>query len=49
MIDDRGEGSTDDAADRPPLFRSWAGVYALVLGTEGLLILLFHLFTRHFR
>ena len=35
--------------DRPPLFRTWAGVYALVLGFLGLLVVLFHLFTRHYR
>lgn len=35
--------------DRPPFFRSWAGVYALVLGSLGFLVLLFHLFTRHYK
>jgi hypothetical protein len=35
--------------DRPPVFRTWAGVYALVLGVLGFLTLLFHLFTRHYR
>ena len=38
-----------DADDRPPLFRTWAGVYALVLGFLGFLVLLFHVFTRHYR
>jgi hypothetical protein len=32
--------------DRPPFFRSWAGVYAVVLGFLGVLILVFHLLTR---
>jgi len=35
--------------DRPPLFRSWSAVYALVLGFEAFLILLFHLFTRSYK
>ena len=35
--------------DRPPFFRTWTGVYALVLGVLGFLILVFHLFTRHYR
>jgi hypothetical protein len=35
--------------DRPPFLGTWAGVYAAVLGFLGLLVLLFHLFTRHFR
>jgi hypothetical protein len=34
---------------RPPFFRRWSAVYALVLGFLALLVLLFHLFTRHFR
>ena len=37
------------AEDRPPFFRSWAGVYALVLGFLGFLVILFHLFTRYYR
>ncbi len=32
--------------DRPPFFRTWAGVYAAVLGFLGFLILVFHLLTR---
>ena len=35
--------------DRPPFFGSWTPVYGLVLGFLGLLILLFDLFTRHYR
>lgn len=35
--------------DRPPVFRKWTGVYALVLGFLGFLVLLFHLFTRHYK
>jgi hypothetical protein len=37
------------AEDRPPFFRSWSAVYALVLGLEAFLILLFHLFTRIYK
>jgi hypothetical protein len=45
------DADTEDPTpeDRPPVFRSWTGVYALVLGFLGLLVLLFHLFTRHYR
>ena len=35
--------------DRPPFFRSWTGVYALVLGFLGFLVILFYLFTRYYR
>lgn len=35
--------------DRPPFFGSWSAVYALVLGFEAFLILLFHLFTRSYK
>jgi len=35
--------------DRPPFFRSWAGVYAVVLGFLGLLVLIFYLLTRGLR
>jgi len=32
--------------DRPPFFGSWTGVYAVVLGILGALILVFALLTR---
>jgi hypothetical protein len=32
--------------DRPPFFRTWTGVYAVVLGILGFLVLLFALLTR---
>jgi hypothetical protein len=35
--------------DKPPFFRTWSAVYGLVLGFLAGLILLFHLFTRHYR
>jgi hypothetical protein len=35
--------------DQPPFLSSWAAVYAVVLGFLGVLVLLFELFTRHYR
>lgn len=35
--------------DKAPLFRSWSGWYALLLGFLLLLIILFSLFTRKFQ
>ena len=35
--------------DQPPFFRSWTGLYALVLGVLALLVLLFYLFTQHYK
>ena len=35
--------------DKPPFFRTWTGMYALVLGVLGLLVLIFHLFTQHYQ
>jgi len=32
--------------DRPPFFRTWTGVYAVVIGFLGFLILLFAVLTR---
>jgi hypothetical protein len=29
-----------DGADRPPFFRTWRGMYALVLGTLAVLVIL---------
>ena len=37
---------TLDPDDRPPFFRSWTGVYVVVLGFLGFLILVFSLLTR---
>ncbi len=34
--------------DRPPFFRTWVGVYAVVLGFLGFLVLVFHLLTQAF-
>jgi hypothetical protein len=33
--------------DRPPVFRSWTAVYALVIGFLAFLVLVFHLLTRY--
>jgi hypothetical protein len=46
IADDPGKRISED---RPPFFRSWTGVYAVVLGFLGFLILAFHLFTRYYR
>jgi len=35
--------------DQPPVFRTWGGVYGVVLGFLAFLILLFYLVTRHYR
>jgi len=35
--------------DQPPFFRRWSRVYGVVLGFLAFLVLLFYLFTRHYR
>lgn len=37
-----------EEADPPPFFKSWRGMYALVLGTLVVLIILFYLFTIYY-
>jgi len=34
--------------EKPPFFKSWNAWYILVIGFLILLIILFHLFTKHF-
>lgn len=34
--------------EKPPFFKTWANVYALVAGTLVVLIVLFYLFTQYF-
>lgn len=34
--------------ERPPFLRTWNNVYALVMGTLVVLIVLFYLFTQYF-
>jgi hypothetical protein len=34
--------------DPPPFFKKWSGMYWLVIGVLGVLVLLFHLFTQHY-
>jgi hypothetical protein len=34
---------------KPPLFRSWARLYAFVLGELVILIVLFYAFSKHFQ
>jgi len=45
----RGARRPDAADEAPPLGRSWAALYAAVLGFLALLVVLFYLFTRAFR
>lgn len=33
---------------KPPFFSSWSKMYWFVMGTLGVLILLFYLFTEHY-
>jgi hypothetical protein len=35
--------------DQPPFFNSWGGVYGIVLGFLAFLVLVFYIFTRHYR
>jgi hypothetical protein len=34
--------------EKPPFLNSWRNVYALVIGTLVVLMILFYLFTKHF-
>lgn len=34
---------------KPPFFSSWPKVYSFVMGTLAVLILLFYLFTEHYK
>ena len=43
------EKETQIIQDQPPFFRSWTGMYALVLGVLAFLVLLFHLVTQHYK
>ena len=45
MTDDPGK-TRKVLDDRPPFFRSWTGVYAVVLGFLAFLVLVFHLMTK---
>lgn len=45
LYDDDLEG---EELDPPPFFKSWRGMYALLLGTLVVLIILFYLFTIYF-
>ena len=41
--------ATDEELDRPPFFRTWRGVYALVLGTLAVSIVILSLLTWIYR
>jgi len=34
--------------EKPPILKSWKNLYALVIGTLVVLIVLFYFFTKHF-
>jgi hypothetical protein len=38
----------EEELDPPPFFKSWRGMYALLLVTLAILIILFYLFTIYF-
>jgi len=40
---------TDSPEERPPIFRTWRGLYFAVLGNLALLIAIFYLITRMFQ
>ena len=40
---------TDSPEERPPIFRTWRGLYLAVLGNLVLLIAIFYLITRMFQ
>ena len=41
--------ATDDELERPPFFRTWRGVYALVLGTLAVSVVILSLVTWIYR
>ena len=41
--------ATDEELDRPPFFRTWRGVYALVLGTLAVSVVILSLVTWIYR
>jgi len=43
------EESKDIEEGKPPFFSSWSRMYAFVMGTLAVLILLFYLFTEHYK
>ncbi len=42
-------GSTGEDSVSPPVLKSWARLYGVVLGELALLIILFHLFSQYYR
>ena len=39
---------TEPTEEKPPFFKSWAGMYGLLMGTLAFFVLLFYLFTQHY-
>ncbi len=46
MKDNRPEGQLPAETDKPPFFKSWKGMYWLVLGNLAFLIILFYIIPR---
>ncbi|PKV63271.1 hypothetical protein [Pontibacter ramchanderi] len=46
MKDKHSDGQLSAASDKPPFFKSWKGMYWLVLGNLAFLIILFYIITR---
>jgi hypothetical protein len=42
-------GKPPGVEDPPPFLGTWTRLYAVVLGWLGLVVLLMHLFTQHYR
>ena len=45
-VEDKEKVLVRDETDKPPFFKSWSGMYWLVLGNLAFLILLFYLITK---
>ena len=48
MKDQKNDTDKHEEVEPPPFFKSWRGMYALLLVTLGVLIILFYLFTIYF-
>jgi len=38
----------EDREEAPPFFKKWSGMYWLVIGVLGLLVILFYWFSQHY-
>ena len=46
MNDNHADSQQSAETDKPPFFKSWKGMYWLVLGNLAFLIILFYIITR---